>query len=121
MNIFYKKQLSDKIKQRKAELVRVTIQQIDKYLYCLSDQSNNRYTLNIDFVGMDPMPSTGDAFYLSENMTESFCENLYTFTFSTKIGEVYARPPHDFLKKPEEFMIFEYKNGKTILLEQWYR
>jgi hypothetical protein len=120
MTLFNKFKLSRSIQKRKVERPYVRIEEINEYCYYLRDMQNKTCTLHIDFVGMNPMPSVGDGFYLSENMVEGMRENLYSFTFSTQIGKAYARQPHDFLKNPKEFMIFEYLDGKTILLEQWY-
>ena len=112
----YKKALSD----RKAKCDYVRIEEINSGCYCVKDKQERIYELIIDFVDMNPMPEEGDGFYLTENIIKGMKENLYSYTFSTRIGEVYARDPHDFLTNPEEFLIFEYKNGKTVLLEQWY-
>ena len=120
MELFHKYELSEKIKKRKKECPYMRIDKIDGDCYYLADRNNTTYVLHIDFDGLNPTPSVGDGFYMSENMVEGIKENLYTFTFSTHIGEVYARQPHDFLKNPKEFLIYEYKDGKTILLEQWY-
>ena len=120
MELFQNYELSEKIKKRKIECPYVRIDRIDGNCYYLTDRNNTTYILNIDFDGLDPMPSVGDGFYMSENMVDGIKENLYNFTFSTHIGEVCARQPHDFLKNPKEFLIYEYRNEKTILLEQWY-
>ena len=113
-------ELSTKIQERKAECLCVRIENIDGHCYYLRGLKNRKFTLHIDFIDMNIMPSVGDILYLSENIIEGMRENLYLYTFSTRIGEVYARPPHDFLKDPKEFLIFEYQDGSTILLEQWY-
>lgn len=120
MNLLHKYYLSKKIRERKKECAYMLIEKISGVCYHLRDQGNTEFILNIEFDGLRPMPKVGDGFYLSENIIESIKENLFSFTFSRNIGEVYARPPHDFLKAPEEFLIFEYKNGRTVLLEQWY-
>lgn len=116
----YELTLARKIQERKAECPYVFIENIKEGCYYLRDLNNKTYTLYIDFVDMDVMPGVGDGFYLSENIIEGMREKLYSYTFSTRIGEECARPPHVFLVNPEEFLIFEYQEGKTILLEQWY-
>ena len=88
--------------------------------YLLQNQNRKFYEINIEFDTMSPIPQAGDRLYLSENMLSDMNDNLRSFTFSTKTGKKYARKPHNFLKNPEEFLIFEYQNGKTVLLERWY-
>lgn len=95
------------------------IERIDGSQYYLAD-CNNKITLSINFVDLKPMPEAGDGLYLSENIVDGIKENIYFYTFSTQIGKAYARQPHDFLKNPKEFLILEYSNKKTVLLEQWY-
>ena len=120
MKLFNKFKLSKAIQERKKDRLYMRIEKINRGCYYLRDTNGKTYTLNIDFFDMEPMPSTGDGFYLSENMVENMNENLYYFTFSTQIGKEYAREPHDFLLDPQEFLIFEYANGKTFLLKRRY-
>ena len=120
MSLFNKFKLSKAIQKRKAECSYMRIEKINGDCYYLRDPKSKTCTLHIEFVGMNPMPNRGDGFYLSENMIEGMGDNLYSFTFSTHIGAPCARPPHNFLINPKEFMIFEYSDGETILLEQWY-
>ena len=96
------------------------IEKISGNSYYLRGQKNTEIVLNIEFDRLQPEPKVGDGLYLSENIIAGIKENLFSFIFSTHIGEVYARQPHDFLKAPEEFLIFEYRDGRTVLMEQWY-
>ena len=120
MWLFQRRKLAKEIKKRKFECPYMSIWRIDGNCYYLVNRDNERYSLYINFERMKPMPMIGDGFYLSENMVNGIKENLRCFTSSTSVGAIYARPPHNFLKNPKEFLIFEYKNGRTILLEQWY-
>ena len=88
--------------------------------YYLTGRDGAEYVLNCSFDRLKPLPQVGDRLYLSENIVNGMKENLFSYTFSRRIGKAYARRPHDFLKEPREFLILEYKNGKTVLLEQWY-
>ena len=108
------------IKKRKAVCTYARIEAIDGTTYYLCDEYGKTFQLHFNFIDMKQMPGPGDGFYMSENIINGMKENCYSYTFSTRIGECYAREPHDFKKNPEEFLICEYKNGKTILLEQWY-
>jgi len=98
----------------------VRIERVLGNSYYVRGENSKGYTLNIDFVGAEPMPGAGDTLYLSENVVEGIRENLFSYTFSAEAGSVYARPPHDFLQDPKEFLILEYGNGKIVILEQWY-
>ena len=120
MNLFNRSILLQAIRERKEERPYVRIEKIDGDYYYLRDSENKCFGLHIAFANMIRRPRVGDGFYLSEIVIEYMRQNCHSFTFSKKIGERYARPPHDFLKNPEEFLIVEYQNGKTILLEQWY-
>lgn len=96
------------------------IEKISGNSYYLRDQKNAEITLNIEFDRLQPVPKVGDGLYLSENIIDGMKDRLFSSTFSTHIGEVYASQLYDFLKAPEKFLIFEYKDGHTVLLEQWY-
>ncbi len=95
------------------------IREVSERRFILDGSDGNEYRLNIYFVDMSPEAQAGDGFYMSSDMVRSL-RTLRSFTFSTKIGEVYARAPHDININPEEFLIFEYSCGTTILLERWY-
>ena len=95
------------------------IREVSERRFILDGSDGNEYRLNIYFVDMSPEAQAGDGFYLSNDMVRSL-RTLHSFTFSTKIGAVYSRAPHDIDRNPEEFLIFEYSCGKTILLERWY-
>lgn len=103
----------------KAERLYMRIREVSGRSFILDGSDGNEYRLNIHFVDMSPEAQAGDGFYLSNDMVRSM-RTLHSFTFSTKIGAVYARAPHDIEKNPEEFLIFEYSCGTTILLERWY-
>ena len=76
--------------------------------------------LTLEFEHLERYPEKGDAIMLSKNVMEGMKEQLYMYTFSTEIGAVYARPPHDPAVHPEEFIRIEYRDGGSVLLEQWY-
>lgn len=120
MGLFHHASLSKAILERKKERPYVLVEKTDGDCYYLRDSKNNTFYLHIIFYGMVRKPHTGDGFYLSENIIAGMSQNLHSYTFSKKIGERFARPTHDFLKESKEFLIVEYKNGKTILLEQCY-
>ena len=117
----YRKVLTHEIKMRMRERPCFWIKRISAYhMYDLVGINGEKISLSIDFVDLDPMPMVGDRLYLSENIIDGMKENGYVYTFSTRIGEVYARQPHNFLVNPKEFLILEYGNKKIVLLEQWY-
>ena len=112
--------LKSAIKKEKATRLYARIWKIKGNYYYLFDVNGNHFEVAITFFNMKEKPQIGDGFYMSENMISGMEENCYGYNFSETIGEQYARKPHDFKKNPREFLIFEYQNGKTILLEQWY-
>lgn len=122
------RELNRKIEEEKRRRYKAIVTDIQhEWVYTLCRAPDCRHAagkqtlvLNFEFFHLENTPAVGDVIYLSENIFEGMRENLFTYYFSDQIGEIYARPPHDFLIVPEEFLIVEYADGTTVLLEQWY-
>ena len=69
---------------------------------------------------LDKHPDIHDHLYFSENLFHGLSEGLFAYQFSAEIGWPCARQPHDFLLDPKEFLILEYSDGTTLLLEEVY-
>lgn len=94
----YRKVLTHEIEMHMRERPCFWIKRISAYhMYDLVGINGQKISLSINYVDLDPMPMVGDRLYLSENIIDGMKENGYVYTFSTRIGEVYARQPHDFL------------------------
>lgn len=76
--------------------------------------------LDLEFYHLDKKPEPGDRLYFSGNLASGLKECLHSYYFSAEIGSPCAREPHDFLLDPREFLILEYRDMTTILLEQHY-
>ena len=76
--------------------------------------------LDLEFYQLEKKPEPGDRLYFSGNLASGLRERLHSYYFSTEIGSPCAREPHDFLLNPREFLILEYRDMTTILLEQQY-
>lgn len=97
------------------------IMEIDEGSYKLRRLPMGGYVqLHLTFDGLDRQPGQHDTLYFSENLREGLAEGLHMYQFSAEIGHVCAREPHDFLQEPREFLILEYADGETVLLEQQY-
>ena len=54
---------------------KLLILEIDKYIYTLRDDNNNKYILNLDF--FEVQPSVNDIIYIDEELLNQ--KNFYTF------------------------------------------
>ena len=90
-----------------------------RYSVC-EPKSGKSHILNIWFDSVTRMPQVGDKLYYTKEMTAGIKRGLHQYSFSARIGEPYARKPHNFEVVPEEFLIVEYSDGEIALLEQWY-
>lgn len=114
--------LEQAIELEKKRRPRLSVQDKSDYLYKLKNHANGKtLRLCLFFYDLEREPEFGDILYFSDSVFEGIQENLYVYQFSTIIGKECARPPHDFLIDPKEFLILKYMDdNKTILLEQQY-
>lgn len=120
-NVVYTKALKSAIENEKEYRLGFVVCNKDNNTYELQNTAyGKKLRLVLHFYHLDKLPDCQDVLYFSENIFEGMRENLYVYQFSAKIGEVYARKPHNFLIDPEEFLILQYADGKTILLEEQY-
>jgi len=110
------------VDREKAKRIRFSVLNREARSYQLYSPSWSKQAirLNLDFYALDKWPECGDGLYFSENLFGGLKDGLRTFQFSTEIGWPSARKPHDFLLDPKEFLILEYADGTTILLEEQY-
>ena len=110
------------IEQAKELRVKFTVAKRNGHTYQLyrADQEDRTLRLNLYFYKLDRLPDCEDHLYFSENLFNGMREGLYSYQFSTEFGWPSARKPHDFLLDPKEFLILEYSDGATILLEEEY-
>ena len=76
--------------------------------------------LRLYFDDIERLPDCHDVLYFSDNVFQGMREHLYMYQFSKTVGNPCARGPHDFMAEPREFLILQYADGDTILLEQQY-
>lgn len=112
--------LETAIEKAKTLRVKYTAMQPDGSAYHLYAAHGKMLRVNLDFYALDKHPDCGDHLYFSENLFNGLSEGLLSFQFSAEIGWSCARQPHDFLLDPKEFLIIEYSDGTTLLLEEVY-
>ena len=109
---------------RKAKELRVKFTVVNRnddiYQICTTDHCGRMLSLELCFYKLGRRPDYNDNLYFSENLFDGLNEGLYSYQFSAEIGWPCARQPHDFLLNPKEFLILEYSDGTTILLEEVY-
>jgi hypothetical protein len=120
MKLVYNDELIEKILEERAKRNRWLIIEADGSGYVVTDDDGRRISVNIFFYELEEKPKAFDSLFVSDSVIDALNEGLRCFQFSTKIGEGFARKPHDFIKNPTEFLILEYEDGMQILLEQWY-
>lgn len=109
----------EKAKMRRA---RFTVVQKKGSVYQLytNDCHVQTLRLHLDFYKLSKLPDCHDILYFSENLFNGLSEGLYSYQFSAEFGWPSARKPHDFLLDPKEFLILEYSDGTTMILEEVY-
>ena len=120
MKLVYDDDLIEKIFEERAKRNRWLIIEADGSGYVVTDDDGRRISVNIFFYELEEKPKAFDSLFVSDSVIDALNEGLRCFQFSTKIGEGFARKPHDFTRNPTEFLILEYEDGRQILLEQWY-
>lgn len=114
--------LDSAIAHEKRTRSRFIVEKNDGFLYDLFAPrfSPHRMQLTLEFFHLSHLPESGDVLYISSNMLSAMKEHQFFFSFSAEFGMTCARPPHDFLLAPDEFLILECRDGTTVLLEQLY-
>lgn len=63
-------------------MIKLEIDNIDKYIYKLKDEKNNKYNLNLEFFDIEENPKVGDYIYISAELLNSKLEGYSTnYTF----------------------------------------
>ena len=114
--------LQTAIERAKTQRTKYTVLQKEGYDYQLytAEHHGRILRLTLDFYRLDKLPDCHDNLYFSENLIGGMREGLYSFQYSAEIGWPCVREPHDFLLDPKEFLILEYADGNTIILEEVY-
>ena len=114
--------LNAAIAREKAARTRYIVKLRDGDVYTLKPEScaGRLLRLVLRFYKLDRLPEMQDALYFSGHLASGLEDNLYCYQFSAEFGWPSARKPHDFLQNAEEFLILEYADGATVLLEDQY-
>ena len=87
-------------------MIKLSIENIDEYLYTLTDNNNKRYVLNIEFYEF--IPKVGDIIYISEkNLNKN---DMYS----------YGPTGSNYSKEDEEDIIKIVRGKNTIYLQRYY-
>ncbi len=63
-------------------MIKLEIDNIDKYIYKLKDEKNNKYNLNLEFFDIEENPKVGDYIYISAELLNPKLEGYSTnYTF----------------------------------------
>lgn len=110
------------IEKNKALRVKFTVTRKDGYVYQLytADNHGKMIRSHLDFYKLERLPDCHDNLYFSEHLFDGMNEGLFSYQFSAEIGGSCAREPHNFLLEPAEFLILEYSDGTTTILEEVY-
>ena len=82
--------------------------------------SHVKLSMTLWFYDLERLPACRDTLYFSDLDFNYIRQGMDTLQYSATIGNSCAREPHDFLIKPNEFLILQYADGETIILEEQY-
>ncbi|MBQ2989734.1 MAG: hypothetical protein IJD60_00390 [Clostridia bacterium] len=110
------------IRHAKLERVRFIIVGKERDNYQLYSPNHRRKMIRLEFLfyNLVRLPECHDILYVPDMFIREVEEGLHFGQFDTQIGSPCAREPHDFLQNPEGFLILEYEDGDTVLLEEVY-
>lgn len=95
-------------------MLKLIIDKVNNYEYCLKDKNNKVYNINIEFYGLENNPKVNDFIYINENLINKINNQVVSFG---PIDEIYGK---NIESSDDEDVIIVITEGKRKYLKRFY-